>query len=348
MAENLPAATGLDASNASPAARGETIGLLVMAYGTPQSLDEVEPYYTHIRRGRPPTPELLEELIERYRAIGGRSPLHEITEEQARKLAARLSERLGRPVQPFVGYLHITPFIAEAVDRLVAAGVERAVGLVMAPQYSAASVALYLNDAREALARYERAPAVTYIDHFHDHPGFVACLARRVRDTLEQVPAEIRPRVEVIFTAHSIPQYVIDRGDPYARHVEETAERVARAAGLDRWHVAYQSAGRTSDVWIGPDVGDVIRELAGRGAAGVVVCPAGFVADHLEVLYDIDIECKQIAEELGIYLARTPSLNAADDFIDVLVDLVMDRLGETRHEAAAGGGAPTGEGEPGR
>ena len=255
-------------------------------------------------------------------------------------MAARVAERIGRPVQVFVGYLHAAPFIAEAVEQMVASGCRRAVGLVLAPQYSAASVALYQNAAREALARHPGAPPVTFIDHFHDHPGFVAALARRLADTLAGVPAAARERCQVIFTAHSIPQHVVDRGDPYARHVEETAARVAAAAGVQRWRVAYQSAGRTNDVWLGPDVTEVIREVAGQGAAAVVVCPVGFVADHLEVLYDLDIEARQVAEAAGLHFARTPSLNAAADFIDVLADLVVDRLGETRHEAAAGEASP--------
>ena len=318
------------------------VALLVMAYGTPQSLDQVEPYYTHIRHGRPPTPELLQELIERYKAIGGKSPLHEITEEQARQVARRVADRLGRPVEAFVGYLHIAPFIADAVERLVAARPQDAVGLVLAPQYSEASVALYHRAARDALARHPEAPAVRFIDHFHNHPGFIAALARRVEQTLAALPADRREGAVVVFTAHSIPQPVVDRGDPYPRHVGETAARVAAAAGLGRWRVAYQSAGRTADPWLGPDVTDVIRELGREGVRAVVACPVGFVADHLEVLYDLDIEARQVAEEAGLAFARTPSLNADADFVEVLADLVLDRLGATRHEAAAAGARPEG------
>lgn len=322
---------------------GGLVALLVMAYGTPQSLDEVEPYYTHIRHGRPPTPELLQELIDRYKAIGGKSPLHEITEEQARRVATTVAGRLGRPVEPFVGYLHIAPFIADAVERMAAARPRDAVGLVLAPQYSAASVALYQQAAREALERHPEAPAVHFIDHFHNHPGFVAALARRVESTLAGLPADRREGAVVIFTAHSIPQPVVDRGDPYPRHVEETAAKVAAAAGVGRWRVAYQSAGRTADPWLGPDVTDVIRQLGREGAQAVVACPVGFVADHLEVLYDLDIEARQVAEEAGLAFARTPSLNADADFIEVLADLVLDRLGATRHEAAAAGARPEGQ-----
>ncbi|QBS37640.1 ferrochelatase [Thermaerobacter sp. FW80] len=347
--DNAPRPPGSPPSSAAAEGRvrGEgLLGLLVMAYGTPQSLDEVEPYYTHIRHGRPPTPELLQELIDRYKAIGGRSPLHEITEEQARRVAATVAERLGRPVSAFVGYLHAKPFIAEAVERLVGARPREAVALVMAPQYSAASVALYQQAAREALARHAGAPPVHFIDHFHGHPGFVAALARRVEATLAALPPDRRDGAVVVFTAHSIPQPVVDRGDPYPRHVEETAAKVAAAAGLQRWRVAYQSAGRTADPWLGPDVTDVIRELAREGARAVVACPVGFVADHLEVLYDLDIEARQVAEEAGVGFARTPSLNADRDFIEVLADLVLDRLGATRHEAAAAGARAEDGGEP--
>ena len=299
----------------------QPLGLLVMAYGTPETLDDIEPYYTHIRGGRPPSPEALAELKERYRMIGGRSPLNVITRRQALGTAERLARRLGVEVRPYVGMKHAPPFIADTVQAMVADGIERAVALVMTPQYSTMSVAAYQRSVREALDAAGSSMQVAYVDHWHRHPGFVAALARRVEAALRELPPSARDEAVVVFTAHSLPERILQHDDPYPRHLEETAEAVAREAGLQRWQTAYQSAGMTPDPWLGPDILDVIRELAARGCPGVVVCPAGFVADHLEVFYDIDIEARDTALEVGIAFARTASLNDAPDFLDALADI---------------------------
>jgi len=304
----------------------ETLGLLVMAYGTPETLDDLEAYYTHIRGGRAPSAEALAELTERYRMIGETSPLNVITRRQAVGAAQRLSWRLGTPVVPYVGSKHARPFIGETVRRMVADGIRRAVALVMAPQYSSMSVAGYHRAVQEALAETGADLDVVYVDHFHQHPGFVAALARRVRDGLAELPAAAREDAVVVFTAHSLPERIVGEGDPYPRHLQETADAVAREAGLRRWQTAYQSAGMTPDPWLGPDVCDVIRDLAAAGAPGVVVCAAGFVADHLEVFYDLDIEAREAAGEAGIAFARTASLNDAPDFLDALADIAAGAL----------------------
>lgn len=307
--------------------------VLVMAYGTPASPDEIEPYYTHIRGGRPPSPEALAELKERYQAIGGRSPLTEITERQADALARRLSERLGEDVRPYVGMKHAPPFIAEAVAAMARDGVSRALAIVMTPQFSSMSVGGYQRAVADALQQSGSTLDVRYVDFWHTHPGFCEAVARRLRAALATLPEAVRAEAAVIFTAHSLPERIVALGDPYPRHLEESAEAVARRAGLQRWEVAYQSAGRTADPWLGPDVSAVIPALPARGFRAVVVCPVGFVADHLEVLYDLDIEARNAALAAGLAFARTASLNDAPDFIDALASIALPHLaaGERGH-----------------
>jgi ferrochelatase len=289
-----------------------------MAYGTPRRLEDVEAYYTHIRRGSPPSPELLEELLGRYRAVGGPTRLNRITREQADGLAAALGARgLGVPVA--VGFKHVSPFIGDVVRELARAGIARVVGLVLAPHYSIRSIAEYERYAREA------APAgldVDVIPSWHDHPGLIAFLAGRLRAALEKAGAD----PHVLFTAHSVPARVLDVGDPYPEQLRETSALVARAAGDPRWSFAYQSAGRTAEPWLGPDVRDAIADLAERGETGLVVQSIGFVADHLEVLYDLDVEARETAGRLGLGFVRAEMPNAHPDFVAALADLVARRL----------------------
>ncbi|MEX2355479.1 MAG: ferrochelatase [Thermaerobacterales bacterium] len=301
-------------------------GLLVMAYGTPQSLDQVEAYYTHIRGGRVPTPEAVEELKDRYRLVGGRSPLTEITERQAHGLAGRVADRLATSVTPYVGMKHAPPFIAEAVEQMVADGLDRAVAIVMTPQYSTMSVGGYQRAVHSALAAHEADMDIRFVDHWHRHPGFIECLADRVRKAMSTLPEPVRPHTAVVFTAHSLPVRVIETGDPYAEHLRELAGAAAAAAELSWWDIAYQSAGKTAVPWLGPDICDVIPTLAQAGAKGVVVCPAGFVADHLEVFYDIDVEARAAARQAGMDLARTESLNDSADFLDALAHVVIRKF----------------------
>jgi ferrochelatase len=275
-----------------PGGDGST-GVLVMAYGTPASPEDVEAYYTHVRRGRPPTPELLAELRGRYEAIGGTSPLMERTRAQA----AGVQAALGDAYRVELGMKHAAPFIEDGVAALAAAGVGAIVGLVLAPHYSRLSVGEYA--ARAAAAAAERGIDLRMVQSWHVECGYVDLLAGFVRD----VP---RPDgAEVIFTAHSLPSRILDEGDPYPTQLEETAAAVAEAAGVERWSVGWQSAGRTPEPWIGPDILDVLRDRAASGSAGVVVCPAGFVSDHLEVLYDLDVEASRLAGSLGLPFTRT-------------------------------------------
>jgi ferrochelatase len=298
-----------------------TTAVLLMAYGTPARTEDVEPYYTDIRRGRPPTPELLADLVRRYDAIGGLSPLTARTEAQRAGLQGALDERAPGRYAVVLGYKHVAPRIEDAVAELGAGGTTEAVGLVLAPHWSAASVGEY----HERAAKAAVAAGVAYspIERWHLEPAYVDFQAGAVTDTLATMPANTK----VLFTAHSLPQRVAATGDPYPELLRESADAVARRAGLapwGGWAVGYQSAGRTPEPWLGPDVRTVIDELAASpGATGLVVCPLGFVADHLEVLYDLDIEARRHAEERGLAFARTPVVNADAAVMAALADLVV-------------------------
>jgi ferrochelatase len=293
----------------------ERRGLLVMAYGTPRGLDDVEAYYTDIRRGRPPSSEQLAELTERYRAIGG-SPLLEITEAQARGLERRTG------VKAFLGMKHAAPFISDGVQAIADDRVERAVGLVLAPHYSKMSIGDYAARARRAAADIGWGGSLEVIESWHLEGGYIDWLADAVRNALRELSSAARTNPCVVFSAHSLPTRAVQAGDPYPEQLRETAEAVAAAAGIERWAVGWQSAGRTGDQWLGPDIGEVISDLAAEGSSGVVVCACGFVADHLEILYDVDIEARAVAEKAGIEFARTAMPNDDTRFLDTLAGVV--------------------------
>jgi ferrochelatase len=292
-----------------------TTGVVVMAYGTPASLDDVEEYYTHIRRGRPPTPEQLAELTERYRALGGTSPLRGITEAQAR----RIGDALGDGFVVTLGQKHAMPFIEDAVAVLAADGVDRIVGVVLAPHYSKASVGEYV--ARLRAAADERGLPAAAVESWHDLPEYVEFLAASVAEACAALPE----RTKVLFTAHSLPERVLV-DDPYVDELTASATAVAARAGLDRWAgwgLAWQSAGRTPEPWRGPDILAVLDDLAATSRAdGVLVCPQGFVADHLEVLYDLDEQAAEHATSLGLAFGRTRSLNDDPTVLAALAERV--------------------------
>jgi protoporphyrin/coproporphyrin ferrochelatase len=278
------------------------LGVAVMAYGTPRSPDDIEAYYTHIRRGRPPTPEQLADLAARYEALGGISPLAERTEAQRAAVAAALEERAPGRFHVVLGQKHAAPFIEDAAAELAAAGIDRVVGLVLAPHYSRFSVGQYQE--RLAAAATEHSMVSAGIDSWHDEPAYLDFLTDAVREASAGLP----DRTKVLFTAHSLPERVL-QDDPYPDQLRASAAAVAGAAGLNRWagwSICWQSAGRTPEPWRGPDVLDVLRDLAATGRAdGALVCPQGFVSDHLEVLYDLDIEARRLADELGLAFGRT-------------------------------------------
>lgn len=298
----------------------EKLGVLVMAYGTPQSLGEVEAYYTDIRRGRPPPPELLEELTDRYKAIGGHSPLLEITHAQAKGI----EERTG--LKTYLGQKHARPFIADAVETMAADGVERAVGLVLAPHYSAMSVGDYRARADAGAARAGWSGKLEVISNWHLEDGYISLLAERVTEAVASLPFRLMSEAMVIFSAHSLPTRILQEEDPYPGQLQETADAVAERAGLHHYRVGWQSAGRTSEQWLGPDILEMIEEEARRGTTAVVICPAGFVADHLEVLYDVDIEALDLATSKGMELRRTRSPNDDPAFLETLAAVVARHL----------------------
>ena len=293
----------------------DAVAVLLMAYGGPGCLDEVEPYLDDVRGGRPTSPELLHEIRERYARIGGRSPILELTRAQA----AGVARALGPGFEAYVGMRHWHPYIREAVDGIVRAGHRSVVGVVMAPHYSAMSVGAYekkLLEAAEGAGRLETA----LVRSWGDHPQFLAAVAERVTQALQRFPSP--PAVQVIFTAHSLPQRILAAGDPYPDELRASAAAVARRLGLTDWRFAYQSAGATADPWLGPDAGDVISELAAAGRQAFLLVPIGFVCDHVEILYDIDVEYRALAERLGVQLERTASLNDHAGLVAAVADVV--------------------------
>jgi ferrochelatase len=299
-----------------------TIGVLVMAHGTPADPAEIEPFYTRIRRGRPPEPAQLAELEARYAAIGGASPLAERTQAQVDALRDELDRRSPGRYAVVFGAKHTEPLIEDAVAGVVAAmpdGLEKLIGLVLTPHSSSMGSGEYLERAAEALQREAPGTAFVPVGPWYGDPGLVELLAGRIR-----AAGGAKVRTHVIFTAHSLPERIVTKGDTYPDQLTESAGLVAGAAGLDQWSVAWQSAGRTPEPWIGPDVRDEVRRLAATDEVdAVVVCPIGFVADHLEVLYDLDVELAAVAAECGVSYARTASLNADPVFVAVLAGLVQ-------------------------
>ena len=290
-----------------------SVGVLLMAHGTPSSLDEMPEYLKIVRGGRPPSAELVEEMRHTYQAIGGRSPLTAITMAQA----SALRERLGSGVPVAVGMRNWTPFIKTALAELAEKGVDRVIGIPLAPQFSTLSVQKYNDTAASFLP-----PGITFdaVTSYHAHPLLVAAFAERL------AAAAPRPDELVMFTAHSLPRRAIEAGDHYADEVGATAAAVAARAGVNRYRLAYQSAGRTPEPWIGPEIGEVIDEESGKGVRKFLAAPIGFVCDHTEILFDIDIQGAQTAREFSTTLRRTESLNTSPAFIDLLEDLVRSRL----------------------
>ena len=281
--------------------------VILMAYGSPATADDVPAYLADIREGRPVSQEAVDELTERYRRIGGSSPLDVITEAQR----AGLERELGVPV--FVGMKHWRPRIGEAVEAALAGGAETLVGLVLAPHYSRLSIAGYRERLESAL---QGRAELLFVESWHDHEPFLEVLASRV----------LGFDGHVVFTAHSLPERILRDGDPYRDQLLETSRLVAERAGLADWSFAFQSASPTGEPWLGPDILEELDVLAKNGVRRVLVCPVGFVSDHLEILWDLDIEATERAAGLGLELERIESLNDDPAFIRALATLVRERL----------------------
>ncbi len=290
--------------------------VLLMTYGTPTTPADIAPYYTHIRGGRAPNPEQIKDLADRYAAIGGSSPLLTITQALADALAVRLGSRV------YVGMKHWHPFIEETVEQMHREGVHRAVAITLAPHYSRMSVGAYIKTAQAASEKHG-GPLLHCVESWHRRQGLITALGARVRDALRELS---QSEATVIFTAHSLPKRISEWNDPYPTQLVETSKAVAATANVTRWSFAFQSASATGEPWLGPDVLNAIRDLHGKGIENVVICPIGFVADHLEILYDIDVEAKQLADRLKMRLVRTKSLNASPEFIEILAEITQQAL----------------------
>lgn len=303
----------------------KTIGVLLMAYGGPDSLQDIPSYLLDVREGRPTSQELIEEISENYRKIGGKSPILELTRQQAVALEKELNRQGNYKV--YIGMRHWSPWIKDAVEQMIKDGVEQAVALVLAPHYSSMSIGKYFKRLDEALENHPNPFTYERIVSYHDHPLFIEALAQRVRQGLANLPAD----THVIFSAHSLPVRIIREGDPYDTQLRETAALTAEKAGLSesRWSFCYQSAGRSQEPWLGPQLDEYVAELADKGHRSLLSVVIGFVCDHVEVLFDIDIRAKEIAREKGVRLERAPSLNDDPLFIRTLVDLILQKVKET-------------------
>ena len=291
--------------------------VLLLAHGAPERLEEVEEYLAQVRSGRPLAPHLVEEIKQRYAAIGGGSPLTARTDEQARALERRLRDT-GCPAQVYVGMRNWRPTIREAMSRMRGDGVERIVALCLAPQYSKLSVGLYFRRTQEAKVELGMQAEVAWTKSFHVHPLLIEAFHERL--------APLVPRERVLFTAHSLPEKILESGDAYAAETQATARAVAERAGLSQWDFAYQSQGLTDDRWLGPTVESTLDRYAAEGVDEAVLDPIGFVSDHIEILYDVDILFRGYAAQRGIRLVRPESLNDTPTFIAALAAVAREKL----------------------
>ena len=304
------------------------LAILVMAYGGPDSLDDIEPYLLDIRGGRPTSPGLVAEIRERYAKIGGKSPLLEITSAQASALEKCLNKLSpSGDYRVYVGMRHWKPYIRETIVRIAADGYQAGIAFCMAPHASKMSTGAYLQKLREAQALLSSPLNMDFIESWYDQPFLVQSLAQKVRAAADQFPLNSRPEIHYLFTAHSLPASLKEQGDPYADQLEQTARLLALELGLssNQWTFGYQSAGAAPVPWLGPSIEDILPEFASRGIKNVLVTPVGFMADHVEVLFDLDIEAQGIAREQDIRLIRSESLNAAPDFIEGLAKFILEK-----------------------
>lgn len=294
--------------------------VLLMAYGSPEDLDDMEAYLLDIRGGRPTSPQLVAEIRQRYALIGGRSPLLDLTQAQAVALQAELNRLPGSDFRAFVGMRHWQPRIAQAVEQIAQEEFHQVVGLVMAPHQSRMSTGAYFRQLDQAIAERNLDLEVIRIGAWHDHPGLIEALTEQARAAL----ALFDRHPYVLFTAHSLPVRILTEGDPYDAQLHQTAALVASRLGLpdNCWQFCYQSAGQSQEPWLGPPIEQVIPALAQAGETQILAVPVGFVCDHVEILYDLDILARRIASEHGVRFERSPSLNTSPTFISALADLV--------------------------
>lgn len=297
------------------------VGVLLMAYGTPETLDDVEAYYTHIRGGRPPTPAALEDLRERYRRVGGRTPLLALSRGVATQLQARFDAEVPGRYRVYVAMRHWHPYIADVVPQMLADGIREVVALVLAPHYSRYSLEGYRAAINQVLSGVSAPFALRFVEGWHEERLFRQLMADRVREVLATFAPQAR--VAVVFSAHSLPQKVVAAGDPYPQQLRDSAAGIAALAGLESYVLCYQSAAPTGEPWLGPDILDVVDALHVEGVGAMVSVPFGFVADHLEVLWDIDIEARERAAQWGMVFRRIRMPNDDSAFVDVIRAVVV-------------------------
>jgi protoporphyrin/coproporphyrin ferrochelatase len=304
--------------------RHETVGVLLMAYGGPSSLDEVAPYLADIRGGRPTSQQLLDEITDRYRQIGGSSPILARTTAQARGVERALNSDApeGVTFRVYVGMRHWHPYIGDVVPQMLADGVSRIVAMVMAPHFSRMSVGAYMGKVDKALNEQGADIPVAKVESWKDEPAFIDAVAARIRAALEMFPEHERAAVPIVFTAHSLPARILESNDPYPQELETSVARVVDQLQPNHWRWAFQSQGATPDPWLGPTVEETLEQLAAEGHTNVLLAPIGFVCDHVEVLYDVDIEHRQQAADLGMRLERIEMLNDDPGLIEAVATAI--------------------------
>ena len=317
--------------------------LLLLAFGGPRSLDEVEPFLTRLFRGRRPSQEQLERVTERYRLIGGGSPLPEITFKQAKALESRLNSK-GYQIKSYVGMRYGHPLIEETLKKILEDRIREVIALPMAPFRSRASTGAYIEEVNQVRKNIGEKIEISFIEGWHLHPLFLAAIQEKIEEGLMQFTPEERKKVHLIFSAHSLPKSIVEE-DPYAKEIEMGIKKVLEKFETFPWHMAYQSKGAGPEEWVGPDVESVLEELSGKKIQEVLIVPIGFVADHIEILYDIDILYQEKAKSLGIQLKRTPSLNFSRRFIEALTAIVEEHIStlppSPLMEEGRGEGAPS-------
>jgi len=302
--------------------------LLLLAFGGPRSLDEVEPFLSRLFRGRKPSAEQLERVKERYRLIGGRSPLPEITLKQAKALEESLNSK-GYGFTSYVGMRYGHPLIEETLKEILRDGIRQVIALPMAPFRSSASTGAYIEEVGRIRKDIEESTEISFVVGWHLHPLFLEAIREKIEEGLTQFTPEERKRVHLIFSAHSLPKSLVEN-EPYVKDMEESVREVVKKLGPLSWHIAFQSRGMGPEEWLGPDVESVLTELSQKKVREVLIVPIGFVADHVEVLYDIDVLYRRKAESLGVVLKRTNSLNFSEKFVEALSKIVEEHISNAK------------------
>ncbi|MDI6815758.1 MAG: ferrochelatase [Actinomycetota bacterium] len=308
--------------------RNETIGVMLMAFGGPDSLDSVEPFMERLMKGRKPTPEIIERAKNKYRLIGGKSPLPAITQRQADALEAKLNESCAdaRRFKTYVGMRYWHPFIEETIEKMAADGITRAFAISMSPHHSRVSTGAYAEEIKRVVGERGLDITIDMVEGMYKHPAFIDAIAEKVTAAIKRFPEERRPRVQIVFSAHSLPMSYIEAGDPYVDEIKMTIDKVLNKIAPHSWRVAYQSKGNIPGAWLGPTVEEVYEDLVGEERQDVLIVPVGFAADHVETLWDLDIHHKRQAEELGLTYERADALNDSPRFMEALADMVCEAL----------------------